>query len=213
MKKNLLLFLLLPLFSRAQLIVEPGVGFMFLNQNGFVFQDKLPLPLFPQKRDVGRYLAPFGGTFAVFVPFKMVTTYTPRYKFGIQTGLGFYSTNKKKSLDLNYQPGFDDGFFKNTFGILHVPVMVSFRAGSALNREKGSRGIAIAAGLDAFYLDIPDEKGFALLPTTNITYTKGRNGLRAGFYHMKFRSVFNSNAGEIVRIKTAFFQCEVFHSF
>ena len=212
-KQFLLLFFLFPVFLNAQIIVEPGVGFMFLQQRGFVFSDPNPLNVFPGKIHVGRALAPFGGTFAVFIPFKMAITYMPRYKFGTQTGLGFYSTNKKKSMDLNYIPAVDAGFFGRTFGILHIPMMVSLRTGSALFPERGVFGFAIAAGLDAFYLNIPDEKGFALIPTTNITLMKGKNGVRAGFYHMKFKSVFNSNAGEVVRLKTSFFQLEVFHSF
>ena len=212
-KKFLLLFFLFPFFLSAQLIVEPGIGFMFLQQRGVVLREPTPLPLYPSKVDVGRALAPFGGTFAVFIPFKTVYMYTPEYKFGTQTGLGFYSTNKNKSVDLNYSPDPETGFLKRTFGIIHIPLMVSFRMGSALYPEKGRKGFAIAAGLDAFYLNIPDEKGFALIPTSNFTFLKGKNGIRAGFYHLKFRSVFNSNSGEIIRLETSFFQLEVFHSF
>lgn len=212
-KQFLLLFFLFPILVPAQIIVEPGIGFMFIQQRGFVLTDPNPLPVFPHVAKVGRALSPFGGTFAVFIPFKMAITYTPRYKFGTQTGLGFYSTNKLKSNDLNYHPGADAGVFRRTFGILHIPMMVSLRMGSALYPEKEKPGFAVAAGLDAFYLNIPDEKGFALIPTSNFTYMKGKNGVRAGFYHLKFKSVFKSNAGEVVRLKTSFFQLEVFHSF
>jgi hypothetical protein len=212
-KRFLFIFLLLPLLVPAQIIVEQGLGFMFLKQNGFVYRNAEPLPAFPEKIKVSRALAPFGGTFNVFIPFKMVSANESRYKFGVQTGLGFYYTRRKKSLDLNYVPAEGKHFFARTFGILHVPLLVAFKMGSALDPQKGRAGISIAAGLDAFYLDIPDEKAFALLPTSNFTFSKGKNGIRAGFYHMKFRSVFNSNAGEITRVKTAFFQLEVFHSF
>ncbi len=211
--KLFLLVFLFPFFLPAQLIVEPGIGFMFLQQRGFVLREQDPLSPYPTKIDVGRALAPFGGTFAVFIPFKPATTYTKRYKFGTQTGLGFYSTNKKKSMDLNYIPAVDAGFFGRTFGILHIPVMVALRTGSALYPEKEKLGFAVAAGFDALYLNIPDEKGFALIPTSNFTFMKGKNGVRAGFYHLKFKSVFKSNAGELLRLKTSFFQLEVFHSF
>ena len=218
MKKRIqLLFFLLPFFASAQVIVEPGVGFMFLQQRGFVFIDPCTpgysSSAFPYRLDIGRYLSPFGGTFAVWVPFKMVTSYTQRYKFGVQTGMGYYSTWKKKSIDPNYYPPPEGGFLAKTFGILHLPMLVSLRTGSALFPESGVFGFAIAAGVDAFYLNIPDEKGFALIPTTNFTFMKGKNGVRAGFYHLKFKSVFKSNAGEVVRLKTSFFQLEVFHSF
>lgn len=208
-----LLLFLYPFFVPAQIVVEQGMGFMFLQQRGFVFKEKKPQPIFPTKIEVGRYLAPFGGTIAIFIPFKIISPRLPTYKFGIQTGMGFYYTSRKKSLDLNYVPDPDADFLKRTFGIIHLPLLISFRRGSAFYAVRGRKGIAIAAGLDSFYLNIPDETGFALLPTTNFTFLKGRNGIRAGFYHLKFRSVFTSNSGEILRLKTSFFQLEVFHSF
>ncbi|CAN5397536.1 hypothetical protein BH09BAC5_BH09BAC5_27990 [soil metagenome] len=205
--------LFIPIFLSSQILIDQSLGFMMIKQNGFILHEKYPGDLFPTQIKVSRLITPIGGTINLYKPFSKPKAFNKNQAFGAQTGFGFYYTDRDKSLDANYISKDGSSIFRRFSGVFHIPMAIAFRSGSCFEPEKGKPGFFVAAGLDAFYLLIPDEKGFAFLPYSSYGFARGTSGFRASFYHMKFKSEFNSNVGHTVRITNAFFQIEFFHFF
>jgi hypothetical protein len=204
MKKFFLAFLfLLPVFSFAQIEVTGGLGFLFIKQQGFVLNPNMYDPALLERTDVDRTLYTFGETMNAFYRIKYFSFLPGKITMGPQFGIGFYYTKLSKAIDKTYQPDPAASRFKKTFGPSHIPLEFAFHFGSLANPEHKGLGASLSAGIDLFYLHIADEKAFAALPCGTIGIMKGRVGFRLGFHFIKFRSVFDTNEGEVTRLSNS----------
>ena len=206
------IFILFPLLSFAQLQVIAGVGFMVVKQNGIVLVPSSQIPGFSVKSIVDRKLFTFGGTITGF--YRLSRSPVPgKVSIGPQFGFGFHSTRLKKSNDSAYRPDPSLAGWKRTFGPINVPLEFAVRFGNMSDPENYPFGLSLAAGVDFFYLRLADEIGFAALPCGSVIFMMGKTGARLGFHLMEFRSVYNSNVGEVDRLTNSFTSFELVRAF
>lgn len=203
-----MLFFPLCVFSQWQLL--QGVGCMVIRQDGLILTTPRDTNFFESTK-VDRKLFAYGGTMSFFYRIPLSSPVPGKIIIGPQTGIGFYFTRPKKSIDPTYQP--DPGKKRLASGTFHVPLEISVRTGCLANPYGRNFGISVAGGLDMFRLRIPDEKAFALLPCGTIVLIYKKTGIRFSMCFMDFHSSYNSNLGEVARLTSSIKSFEIVRLF
>lgn len=207
MKFTAILFLwLFPLSTIAQFDCDASIGFMIVNQEGHILLVDRNTYQVQQNSEVDRTLFSLGGMFTAYHPLMKNKFPPAEFSFGIQTGLGFYYARRKESEELAYQPDVSANFFSKSFGTLVIPALATVRFGKLAHlSEEDETGLSLGIGASLIYLRIADEKGLAILPaiSANLLF-KRKSGFRFVYHPLRYRSVYQTNAGEIDRLTSQF---------
>jgi hypothetical protein len=192
--------------NAQHLRVEAGLDILVVKQAGHLETHSGTIsPAVYTPVDVDRSSFHIGLRCAGYYPIKEIKLGYEDFSIGPGLGISILNSKYMKSTDPSYRSG-KEKYFNFKTAMMHFPLTFQLRNRAGTYAGEGmSAGFHLGVGIDAMFLSVPDEKGFAGLPIIVAGYDSRLFGAQLTVYPMKYHSYYETSIGEEDRLTNSFF--------